>query len=102
MRERLPRNRDVQILHMGKIGLGTLSRRMHLLKVDFLFWSLHYFPGGDLPLQRTHLRRTVFARILGAQQRKQGGYLQRRIALDLLHHPGPILLKRVLIRIRVL
>src|SRR5262249_39473331 len=95
MRERLLGNRDTQILHVREIGLGPLAWGMHLLEEHLVFWPMHRPPGCDVPLERPQLGGAIFAWLGGAQQRKQGGGLEGRVALQLLHHPGPIRLKRV-------
>src|SRR5579883_2895697 len=52
-------------------------------------------PGGDLSLEGAHLRRAIALGMALTQKREQGGSLEGWVALQLLDHPGPILLKGV-------
>src|SRR6266699_413341 len=70
VRKRFIGNRDAEILHVSEIRLRSLAWDMSLLKDDLLGLSIEGAPAGDMPLQ--------------------GG-----ITCELLHHPGPVLLKWV-------
>src|SRR6266699_5238791 len=64
MRERLPGDRHFQVLHVGEIGLGTLSWGMALFKDHLLLRSMQCSPPGDMPAQRAILCGTVATRML--------------------------------------
>src|SRR6266699_7088266 len=80
---------------MRKIGLRPLSRRMHLLKDHLLGLAIERFPPGNMPLQGAHLRGAVAPWMSLAQKLKESRALQGGITFQLLHHPGPVLLKWV-------
>ena len=88
-------NGHAQILHMGEIGLGSLSGLVSLFKDDLLLRPRHSTPSGNVPLQGPDLGRSIATWVLLTEQRKQGGPLQRWIAFELCDHPGPVLLKRI-------
>jgi hypothetical protein len=81
MREGRTCQRDAQVLHVGKIGLGALAGRMDLFKDHLALWTLQGTPGGDLPLEGAQLRRTIAIGMALTEQRKQSGPLQGRVAL---------------------
>ncbi|SRR5581483_7327615 len=80
-----------QVLHVGKIRLGTFARDMDHLAL----WSLEGTPDGDLSLESAHLSWAIAIRMALTEPRKQGGSLQGWIGLQFGDHPGPIFLERV-------
>ena len=64
-----------QVLHMGKIGLGTLAWVVSLLENDFLLRPMDSTPSGNVSLQRPNLGRSIAAWMSLAEQRKQRGPL---------------------------
>ena len=76
VRERFTGNRDPQILHVGKIGLRTLSRGMALFKDHLLIRPMQRSPSGDMPSQRAVLSGTIPTRMFFTEQSKQRGGLQ--------------------------
>ena len=46
--KRLACNRDTQIVHMGKIGLGAFAWRMDLFKDNVFLWSMQCSPSGNM------------------------------------------------------
>ena len=86
-------NRDAQIFHMGKIRLCSFSRCMNLFKDDIFFWSVERSPPGNMPPQRAILCGAIPIRMPFAEQSKQRGRLQSRIAFELLDHPRPVFFK---------
>src|SRR5437899_528128 len=69
-------NGHAQILHMGEIGLGSLSGLVSLFKDDLLLRPRHSTPSGNVPLQGPDLGRSIATWVLLTEQRKQGGPLR--------------------------
>src|SRR5207244_3809024 len=93
--ERLTGDGHSKVFHVREIGLSSLSGRVTLFKDHLLLRSMQRSPSSDMPSQRAILRGTIATRMLFTQQGKQRRGLQRGIAFELLHHPGPVLLKRI-------
>src|SRR6266851_6735157 len=50
MRKWCSRNGDPEILHMGKVGLGTFAGNVLLFKHDLSVWSMQRTPMSDMTL----------------------------------------------------
>ena len=96
VREGGARQRDVQGIHGGEVGLrhapGDMLLREHYLPLR----PLLYPPGLHVALQGAQLPLLIATRKGLAQQRKQRLRLQGWIARQLRLHPRPVLGKRVL------
>src|SRR5579859_2953075 len=66
------RDRHPEIFHMRKIGLGTLSWSVNLLKDHLLRFAMKGLPASDMALQCAHLCRAIPLWMALAQQSKQG------------------------------
>src|ERR1700739_1873391 len=100
--ERFPSDRHLQLLHMGKIGLGALTRRMDLLKEHLFLWAMQCFPARNMPAQRAVLSRVIPFRVSFAEQSKECGRWESRIAFELLDDPLPVLFKWIGARLPVM
>src|SRR5258708_5297415 len=96
MGKRFASNADTEVLHVREIRLRSLTGGVPLGKNDFLVWSLHGSPFGNVPLQGAYLGGSVAAWMPLAQQSKQRGPLQCRITCELFYDPLPIVLERIL------
>src|SRR5215471_1400341 len=95
MREWLTCQRDAQISHMGKVGLCLLAGMMHLRKHDLLFRAMLGTPERNPALERAELPELIAARMMVAQQGKQGLSLHRAVAFKMSLHPRPVVGERV-------
>ena len=90
MREKYPRERDLEVTHGGKVGLGKPAWLVALLKDHGLGRSVLGAPGGDMALEGAELAGLVAPGVAQAELGKQGFDLERGVTLELLLHPGPI------------
>src|SRR5689334_4277837 len=90
MREWLRSQRDAQIGHMGKVGLSLLAGMMDLRKHDLLFRTTLSTPERNPALEGAELPKLIAARMLVAQQGKQGLSLHRAVAFQMCLYPRPV------------
>lgn len=91
VRKRHPTQRHPQIRHVRKVGLRRFAWFVTLDEHHLLLRPVQRSPQLHVTLQRPHLPFLVAARVLAAQLTEQRHPLQRRVPLQLLLHPGPIL-----------
>jgi len=94
--ERLPGNRDGQIVHVSEVRGAQLTRGLDLIEENLLGWSLGGAPSFDLPLQRAELAvgEAAWEPTLKISEERVG--LEARVIFKLVTEFGPNLLERIL------
>jgi len=73
MREGLARQRNAQVLHVGKIRLGPFCGGMDLFKNHLALRTMQGTPGSNLSLERAHLGWAIAVGMALTHKHKQGG-----------------------------